>query len=89
MSSTLILLNNKRQVVNSQPNNGGVNLVDASSLGNPGSFFMLPPITARPTPIVDPGCSTFDGSTILLAASGAGPRGTDVVYRGHDFGEIL
>jgi outer membrane receptor for ferrienterochelin and colicin len=32
VSSTLILLNNKRQVVNSQPNNGGVNFVDTSSL---------------------------------------------------------
>jgi outer membrane receptor protein involved in Fe transport len=60
---------------------------DTSSLGNPGSFFILPPITARPTPIVDPGCSTFGGSPILLAASGAGPGGTDVGYCGYDFGK--
>jgi outer membrane receptor protein involved in Fe transport len=188
VSSTLILLNNKRQVVNSQPNNGGVNFVDTSSLvpmiaigrmeivkdgasalygsdavagvvnfitkknyegaavtldyqdgahgnnkeyvvqglwgavgddssvmaaisytnrspmftsdrrlsrpqddtsslGNPGSFFILPPISAGPTPIVDPGCSTYGGSPILLAPSGAGPGGTDVGFCGYDFGK--
>ena len=187
VASTLILLNNKRQVVNSQPNNGGVNFVDTSSLvpmiaigrmeivkdgasalygsdavagvvnfitkknyegasvsldyqdgahgnnkeyvvqglwgaisdessvmaaisytnrspmfisdrrlsrpqddtsslGNPGSFFILPPISAAPTPIIDPGCATFGGSPILLAPAGIGPGGTDVGFCGFDFG---
>ncbi|MDT0594084.1 TonB-dependent receptor plug domain-containing protein [Glaciecola petra] len=187
VASTLVLLNNKRQVVNSQPNNGGVNFVDTSSLvpmiainrmevvkdgasalygsdavagvvnfitkknydgasvtldyqdgahgnnkeyilqglwgtvgddstlmaaisytnrsplitsdrrlsrpqddtsslGMPGAFFILPPITAAPTPIIDPGCSTFGGSPILLAPAGAGPSGTDVGFCGFDFG---
>jgi len=187
VASTLILLNNKRQVVNSQPNNGGVNFVDTSSLvpmiaigrmevvkdgasalygsdavagvvnfitkknfegaafsadyqdgahgdnkeyviqglwgtssddtslmaavsytnrspmftsdrrlsrpqddtsslGNPGAFFILPPITAAATPIVDPGCATFGGSPILLAPAGVGPGGTDVGFCGFDFG---
>jgi iron complex outermembrane receptor protein len=187
VASTLILLNSKRQVVNSQPNNGGVNFVDTSSLvpmialdrmeivkdgasalygsdavagvvnfitkrnyegiklnadyqdgahgnnkeykvqglwgtvgddsslmaaisytnrspmftgdrrlsrpqddtsalGNPGSFFILPPITAGPTPIVDPGCAVNGGSPMLLAPAGVGPGGTDVGYCGFDFG---
>lgn len=188
VASTLILLNNKRQVVNSQPNNGGVNFVDTSSLvpmiaigrmevvkdgasalygsdavagvvnfitkknyegasvtldyqdgahgnnkeyvvqglwgavgentsvmgaisytnrspmftsdrrlsrpqddtsslGNPGAFFILPPITAGPTPIIDPGCATYGGSPILLAPAGVGPGGTDVGFCGFDFGK--
>ena len=188
VASTLVLLNNKRQVVNAQPNNGGVNFVDTSSLvpmiainrmeivkdgasalygsdavagvvnfitktdyegmqvsldyqdgahgdnkeytvqglwgtvgddsslmaaisytnrspmftgdrrlsrpqddtsalGNPGSFFILPPITAGPTPIVDPGCAVNGGSPILLAPAGVGPGGTDVGYCGFDFGK--
>jgi outer membrane receptor protein involved in Fe transport len=187
VASTLVLLNNKRQVVNSQPNNGGVNFVDTSSLvpmiaigrmevvkdgasalygsdavagvvnfitkknfegaqfsvdyqdgahgdnkeyvvqglwgaasddssimaavsytnrsplftsdrrlsrpqddtsslGMPGAFFILPPITAAPTPIIDPGCSTFGGAPILLAPAGVGPGGTDVGFCGFDFG---
>ncbi|GBL03214.1 TonB-dependent siderophore receptor [Glaciecola sp. KUL10] len=187
VASTLVLLNNKRQVVNSQPNNGGVNFVDTSSLvpmiaigrmevvkdgasalygsdavagvvnfitkknfegaqfsvdyqdgahgdnkeyvvqglwgaasddssimaavsytnrsplftsdrrlsrpqddtsslGMPGAFFILPPITAAPTPIIDPGCTTFGGAPILLAPSGVGPGGTDVGFCGFDFG---
>jgi outer membrane receptor protein involved in Fe transport len=181
VASTLVLLNNKRQVVNSQPNNGGVNFVDTSSLvpmiaigrmevvkdgasalygsdavagvvnfitkknyegasvsldyqdgahgnnkeyvvqglwgavgddssvmaalsytnrsplftgdrrlsrpqddtsslGNPGSFFI------GGTPIIDPGCSNFGGSPILLAPAGVGPGGTDVGFCGFDFG---
>jgi outer membrane receptor protein involved in Fe transport len=187
VASTLILLNNKRQVVNAQPNNGGVNFVDTSSLvpmiainrvevvkdgasalygsdavagvvnfitktnydgasvtfdyqdgahgknkeyilqglwgasgddssvmaaisytnrtplltsdrrlsrpeddtsalGMPGAFFILPPITAAPTPIIDPGCATFGGFPDLLAPPGVGPGGTDVGFCGFDFG---
>jgi outer membrane receptor protein involved in Fe transport len=59
---------------------------DTSSLGMPGAFFILPPITAAPTPIIDPGCSTFGGSPILLAPAGVGPGGTDVGFCGFDFG---
>lgn len=186
VASTLVLLNNKRQVVNAQPNNGGVNFVDTSSLvpmiaigrmevvkdgasalygsdavagvvnfitkrdyegaqisldyqdgahgdnkeyvvqglwgatgddssvmaaisytnrsplftsdrrlsrpvddssalGNPATFFILPPITAGLTPIIDPGCEPIGGLPDVIAA-GVGPGGTDVGFCRFDFG---
>lgn len=62
---------------------------DTSSLGNPGAFFILPPIVAAPTPIIDPtggGCAANGGSPILLAPPGVGPGGSDVGFCGFDFG---
>lgn len=59
---------------------------DTSSLGNPGAFFILPPITAAPTPIIDPGCAANGGFPALLAPPGVGPGGTDVGFCGFDFG---
>jgi outer membrane receptor protein involved in Fe transport len=59
---------------------------DTSALGMPGAFFILPPITAAPTPIIDPGCATFGGFPDLLAPPGVGPGGTDVGFCGFDFG---
>lgn len=60
---------------------------DASSLGNPGSFFILPPIAAAPTPIIDPtGCAEFGGLPQLLAPPGVGPGGSDVGFCRFDFG---
>ncbi|MFQ3206369.1 MAG: iron complex outermembrane receptor protein [Glaciecola sp.] len=55
---------------------------DTSSLGNPGTFF------AGPTPLIDPGCSTFGGSPLVLAA-GVGPQGTDVGLCRFDFGDFF
>ena len=54
VASTLILLNNKRQVVNAQPNNGGVNFVDTSSL--------VPMIAIGRMEIVKDGASALYGS---------------------------
>ena len=54
VSSTLILLNNKRQVVNAQPNNDGVNFVDTSSL--------VPMIAINRVEIVKDGASALYGS---------------------------
>jgi iron complex outermembrane receptor protein len=54
VSSTLILLNSKRQVVNAQPNNGGVNFVDTSSL--------VPMIAINRVEIVKDGASALYGS---------------------------
>ena len=54
VASTLILLNSKRQVVNAQPNNGGVNFVDTSSL--------VPMIAIGRMEIVKDGASALYGS---------------------------
>jgi outer membrane receptor protein involved in Fe transport len=54
VASTLVLLNNKRQVVNAQPNNGGVNFVDTSSL--------VPMIAIGRMEIVKDGASALYGS---------------------------
>jgi outer membrane receptor protein involved in Fe transport len=54
VASTLILLNSKRQVVNAQPNNGGVNFVDTSSL--------IPMIALNRMEIVKDGASALYGS---------------------------
>ncbi|MFT5923423.1 MAG: iron complex outermembrane receptor protein [Paraglaciecola sp.] len=54
VASTLILLNNKRQVVNAQNNNGGVNFVDTSSL--------VPMIAINRMEIVKDGASALYGS---------------------------
>jgi len=54
VSSTLVLLNNKRQVVNAQPNNDGVNFVDTSSL--------VPMIAIGRVEIVKDGASALYGS---------------------------
>lgn len=54
VASTLVLLNNKRQVVNSQPNNGGVNFVDTSSL--------VPMIAINRMEVVKDGASALYGS---------------------------
>jgi iron complex outermembrane receptor protein len=54
VSSTLILLNNKRQVVNAQSNNDGVNFVDTSSL--------VPMIAINRVEIVKDGASALYGS---------------------------
>ncbi len=54
VASTLVLLNNKRQVVNAQPNNGGVNFVDTSSL--------VPMIAINRMEIVKDGASALYGS---------------------------
>lgn len=54
VASTLILLNNKRQVVNAQPNNGGVNFVDTSSL--------IPMIALNRMEVVKDGASALYGS---------------------------
>lgn len=54
VASTLILLNNKRQVVTAQPNNAGVNFVDTSSL--------IPMIALNRMEIVKDGASALYGS---------------------------
>jgi iron complex outermembrane receptor protein len=54
VASTLILLNNKRQVVTAQNNNGGVNFVDTSSL--------VPMIAINRMEIVKDGASALYGS---------------------------
>lgn len=54
VASTLVLLNNKRQVVNAQPNNGGVNFVDTSSL--------VPMIAIGRMEVVKDGASALYGS---------------------------
>lgn len=54
VASTLILLNNKRQVVNAQNNNGGVNFVDTSSL--------VPMIAIDRMEVVKDGASALYGS---------------------------
>jgi outer membrane receptor protein involved in Fe transport len=54
VASTLILLNNKRQVVTAQPNNNGVNFVDTSSL--------IPMIALNRMEIVKDGASALYGS---------------------------
>jgi iron complex outermembrane receptor protein len=54
VASTLILLNNKRQVVTAQPNSGGVNFVDTSSL--------IPMIALNRMEIVKDGASALYGS---------------------------
>ncbi|MFT6779001.1 MAG: iron complex outermembrane receptor protein [Paraglaciecola sp.] len=54
VASTLVLLNNKRQVVNAQPNNGGVNFVDTSSL--------VPMIAINRMEVVKDGASALYGS---------------------------
>ena len=54
VSSTLVLLNSKRQVVTAQPNNSGVNFVDTSSL--------IPMIALNRMEIVKDGASALYGS---------------------------
>ncbi|MGS2719989.1 TonB-dependent receptor plug domain-containing protein [Paraglaciecola aestuariivivens] len=54
VASTLILLNNKRQVVTAQPNNSGVNFVDTSSL--------VPMIALNRMEVVKDGASALYGS---------------------------
>jgi iron complex outermembrane receptor protein len=54
VASTLVLLNSKRQVVTAQPNNGGVNFVDTSSL--------IPMIALNRMEIVKDGASALYGS---------------------------
>ncbi len=54
VASTLVLLNNKRQVVTAQPNNGGVNFVDTSSL--------VPMIAIGRMEVVKDGASALYGS---------------------------
>jgi outer membrane receptor protein involved in Fe transport len=54
VASTLILLNNKRQVVTAQPNNSGVNFVDTSSL--------IPMIALNRMEVVKDGASALYGS---------------------------
>lgn len=54
VASTLVLLNNKRQVVTAQPNNGGVNFVDTSSL--------VPMIALNRMEVVKDGASALYGS---------------------------
>lgn len=54
VASTLVLLNNKRQVLNAQPNNGGVNFVDTSSL--------VPMIAINRMEVVKDGASALYGS---------------------------
>jgi outer membrane receptor protein involved in Fe transport len=54
VASTLVLLNSKRQVVTAQPNNGGVNFVDTSSL--------VPMIAINRMEIVKDGASALYGS---------------------------
>jgi len=54
VASTLVLLNSKRQVVTAQPNNGGVNFVDTSSL--------VPMIALNRMEIVKDGASALYGS---------------------------
>ncbi len=54
VASTLVLLNSKRQVVTAQPNNGGVNFVDTSSL--------IPMIAINRMEIVKDGASALYGS---------------------------
>ncbi|WP_293751570.1 TonB-dependent receptor [uncultured Paraglaciecola sp.] len=54
VASTLILLNNKRQVVSAQNNNGGVNFVDTSSL--------VPMIALNRMEVVKDGASALYGS---------------------------
>ena len=54
VASTLILLNNKRQVVNAQPNNEGLNFVDTSSL--------VPMIAIGRMEVVKDGASALYGS---------------------------
>lgn len=54
VASTLVLLNSKRQVVTAQPNNGGVNFVDTSSL--------IPMIAINRMEIVKDGASPLYGS---------------------------
>ena len=58
-----------------------------SNLGNPGAFFIMPPIAPSPTPIIDPtGCEEQGGYPQLLAPAGVGPNGTDVGFCNFDFG---
>ena len=54
VASTLVLLNNKRQVVNAQPNNEGLNFVDTSSL--------VPMIAIDRMEVVKDGASALYGS---------------------------
>ena len=54
VASTLVLLNNKRQVVTAQPNNSGVNFVDTSSL--------VPMIALNRMEVVKDGASALYGS---------------------------
>jgi outer membrane receptor protein involved in Fe transport len=54
VASTLVLLNNKRQVVTAQPNNSGVNFVDTSSL--------VPMIAINRMEVVKDGASALYGS---------------------------
>lgn len=54
VASTLILLNNRRQVVTAQPNNSGVNFVDTSSL--------IPMIALNRMEVVKDGASALYGS---------------------------
>ncbi len=54
VASTLVLLNNKRQVVTAQPNNAGVNFVDTSSL--------VPMIAINRMEVVKDGASALYGS---------------------------
>lgn len=54
VASTLVLLNSKRQVVTAQPNNGGVNFVDTSSL--------VPMIALNRMEVIKDGASALYGS---------------------------
>ena len=54
VASTLVLLNNKRQVVNAQPTNDGLNFVDTSSL--------IPMIAINRMEVIKDGASALYGS---------------------------
>ncbi|MEO0882881.1 MAG: TonB-dependent receptor [Pseudomonadota bacterium] len=68
---------------------------DASSLGNPGAFFLLPPAGSplealAGTPIIDPtGCAEPGGNPLLLAPPGTAPAGLDIGLCQFDFGDFF
>ncbi|MEM9667846.1 MAG: TonB-dependent receptor [Pseudomonadota bacterium] len=68
---------------------------DASSLGNPGAFFLLPPpgspfTPLAGTPIIDPtGCGEQGGNPLLLAPPVTAPAGLDIGFCQFDFGNFF
>jgi len=68
---------------------------DASALGNPGAFFLLPPpesplAALAGTPIIDPtGCAEPGGNPLLLAPPGTAPAGLDIGFCQFDFGNFF